>query len=512
MAEEDAITGTVRFIDRRQPPVLAGGYQIHITQVLNTVGAVDDAKVPRDEKHGTLRSFTVRGERFSLDPNEVLALFPPSANRGEYVNVLPHVVFSRPTLPWERSPSLHAKGASWLAILLFEPDEAPKLQMAQVGDLARGDFSASAKDAKDGKTRKSTLGPITASYADAYALLPKGGDGKPPAFVLDQGEHWYDPCQVIDVPVGLWAKLVASPGELSWLASVRALQNAKKADRTETGEQENSIVVGNRHPQPNSACTAHLVSLEGLAAILPEDDTYAMPTITLPGGAATHVRVVSLASWSFTSVDPKETFSGYLDNVKVDALRRPDKVQGTSDADKAVADAFIRGYTAMNHRTRLGDRTVSWFRGPLLPFAETLPLVAPPSETGDGVIGTADQAVRFDPDSGMADISYAAAWQLGRLLALQSKSFAGPLYQWKRAMSRKTAAAVVHAQLNVTFATMLGGAAPEMGATVATDRRSRPALPPPTLLHRVAQLLREDLAPTLRRGATRDPNKREQKT
>jgi hypothetical protein len=37
----------------------------------------------------------------------------------------------------------------------------------------------------------------------------------------------------------------------------------------------------------------------------------------------------------------------------------------------------------------------------------------------------------------MFDVSYAAAWELGRLLALQSKSFAINLYRWKRSHARK---------------------------------------------------------------------------
>jgi hypothetical protein len=90
--------------------------------------AGEDAPAHVDETHATTRRFSVRGERFSLDPTELLALFPPSNNNGEYVNVLPHAVFHRRTLPWERSPELRVDGASWLAILLFEADEVPPLQ------------------------------------------------------------------------------------------------------------------------------------------------------------------------------------------------------------------------------------------------------------------------------------------------------------------------------------------------------------------------------------------------
>ena len=38
----------------------------------------------------------------------------------------------------------------------------------------------------------------------------------------------------------------------------------------------------------------------------------------------------------------------------------------------------------------------------------------------------------------MLDVSYAAAWQLGRLMAVRDKSFAFALYRWKQEAARKT--------------------------------------------------------------------------
>jgi hypothetical protein len=49
--------------------------------------------------------------------------------------------------------------------------------------------------------------------------------------------------------------------------------------------------------------------------------------------------------------------------------------------------------------------------------------------------------VRYDPAIGMFDVSYAAAWELGRLLSLQSKSFSTSLYQWKRLYAQQLAQA-----------------------------------------------------------------------
>jgi hypothetical protein len=43
----------------------------------------------------------------------------------------------------------------------------------------------------------------------------------------------------------------------------------------------------------------------------------------------------------------------------------------------------------------------------------------------------------YNPDTGMLDVSYAAAWQLGQLLALQNGNFAQMLYNWKWGNTRE---------------------------------------------------------------------------
>ena len=78
---------------------------------------------------------------------------------------------------------------------------------------------------------------------------------------------------------------------------------------------------------------------------------------------------------------------------------------------------------------RQGERTVSWYHGPLIPaenkFEPQLPARA------------ADELTRYDTAVGLLDVSYAAAWELGRLLALQSKQFSVRLYNWKRAHAQR---------------------------------------------------------------------------
>ena len=70
------------------------------------------------------RQFAVAGERFSFHPSDLAAVFPPDLAAGELSGVLPHVMLSRRTLPWERSATGDA-GAPWLALLLFDDSQAP---------------------------------------------------------------------------------------------------------------------------------------------------------------------------------------------------------------------------------------------------------------------------------------------------------------------------------------------------------------------------------------------------
>jgi hypothetical protein len=392
--------GQIVFVEERQPPLPAGDFAVTVRQQLRTTDEVvrtEAQVVEEDDAHETTRRLSVRGERFALDPGELLAVFPPAENSGEYATVLPHVVFSRATLPWERSADdTGTTSSTWLALLLFDEPGAPPPRRVTVADLSR-----------DGD-----LPDAAVSYPDASA------------FRLDHGESWTDTCTVIDVPVELFAAIAPSLADLRWLAHVRQVDtSAKTATQDGTAAaQENAVLVGNRLPAPDSRCVVHLVSLEGMAPFLRPTGAGAPPALqAAPGVPATCVRLVSLASWGFVSADPRRTFGGYLESVDVGPLRPP------VPAEPTLCNAFTAGFTALPHHGADGERTVSWHRGPLVPGP-----VQPDPTVGATPAATADELVRHDPARGLADVSWAVAWELGRLLALASPAFSRALYRYKR--------------------------------------------------------------------------------
>jgi hypothetical protein len=85
-----------------------------------------------------------------------------------------------------------------------------------------------------------------------------------------------------------------------------------------------------------------------------------------------------------------------------------------------------------------------------------VPLPDPDAAQPTEPVATADELVRQDPRSGLLDVSYAAAWQIGRLLALQNKHFSVALYNWKRANAQKTALTLEREIVEETLGAALG--------------------------------------------------------
>jgi hypothetical protein len=178
-----------------------------------------------------------------------------------------------------------------------------------------------------------------------------------------------------------------------------------------------------------------------------------------------------------------------MKNLTVGRLQRP-----SASPDVRITGAFNMGFSALNHITRVGQPTVSWYRGPLLPLYMEKD---PPPDYPDGNYPNSDAPLRFDPEIGMFDVTYSVAWELGRLLGMQDGEFAAAIARLRdrniAAMHTLASRSLMHAQLrNVVdlprdFRALLGrqiwdGAVMQMwGALLgpALTRDERPILGPP---------------------------------
>lgn len=434
-----------------QPPLGAGDYRLKVGhQLVKGTTRVDSGSRPLPPEQ--VHNFTITGPRFSLDPGEIHAAYPPQNSRGTFARRLPMIVLRRRTLPWERpidgaALAAAAAPAPWMALLLFEEQEVTLLDppTSTVGYIVNADRVPNIE------------GPvlIPAPTNDELALPVAG----------------------IEVPLSKFAEVAPTEEELRFLTHVREVNTE---DKELLGMDEDgwfSVVVGNRLPEEGKKYVACLVSLEGCRVYLPTAtstrhltvrgaralrvaegrqaererrraaadrrgrvDRPGLPVaVTTPTlvtrvpiattGPVRRIRLIALARWRFECKpggDFGEIIQAIVTNNQVAMFP---EVSPTPSAIGVIRPpnplAIDTGHIPLPATTRLGESVTVWYRGPLVPTT----VARDPA----GPYHTADQARRVDPDTGMENVGYAAAFEIGRLLALADPVFAIELLRWRRA-------------------------------------------------------------------------------
>lgn len=361
-------TSTVQFIENHLPALSAGKYHLQISQILHINNQVK-------ETYQQSKTFYIASERFTLPLQSVHSVFPPESTTGDYGASLPHIVLNRSTLPWERNAGSD-HNIPWLALLLFHEDD--KLEEPEKLDLT---------DARSDSKFK---------LSDRF-----------PAELQEQNEK----ITIIKIPDHLLGNIIPTADELKLLTHVR---HVKQIRGSEVEETELAVVIANRLPKPGRNIV-HLISLEHHFL---SQSSHPSPYF------------VSLKTWEFQcqvySSESSHRFKQLLTNLTSNELgntfRLPQK-EGNEDAKKYLS----QGYVPLHHHLRNSENTISWYRSPLLPGPNsiTLPSAIFPAHTADSLL-------RYLTEIDMFDVSYAAAYQLGQLLALQDKTFSINLYNWKR--------------------------------------------------------------------------------
>lgn len=380
---EPPVGDNVYFIDHQIPDIKSGTYELKATQKLTTPSATLNAATS-----SPAQQFYIDGPRFLLEPSDILSVFPPAGSTGDHRHVLPHLALKRISIPWEtsrlkldwESGDTVADEDPWLALLLFDETDMPEVQTEKLKDLhgINANFEFHDEDQK--------VNTIEILKTQAQTLL-KGKD-------------------------------------LRFLAHIR-----QTAAGAEGGEvlSEQAFLLGNRLAKSNATSTVHLVSLANF------------PTAN---DAASNVKFISLYNWSYICPKAAPTFR----NLMMDLDARAFRLYGNEgNANKSLTNYTNKGYVPMPHFLRKGKQTFSWYRSPLLPDASCLS--SPDLTMRHG----ADHYLQFDTHSAdqqqnadtknlsgsnMLMVSYAAAWQLGRMLTLEQTDVALAIQRLKRKVAQ----------------------------------------------------------------------------
>lgn len=395
----------ISFLNQALPPLKSGPYHLNATLTVDLKNG--DAK----PTFSNTQKIVITGPRFSLPKADIHMVYPPGNASGDFRDKLPMVVLNPYHLPWEQTA--FGTNDPWIALLNFSADELAgiPIETMTLRELITGDTE------------------VTAPELDT------------------EDEDLEQKLMSVTLEKELLVKLAPRISELSYLAHVRQIRRQGTFERV-------AVVTANRLPVATKMNHALLVSLEGCKRAFEDMENKKDPK-------EPKLRLVVLAHWQFKCDAAEQgNVADLLENLDCGMLlpKQGDKQQNGKDqlAEEKAASALKAGYVPLTHRLRSGERTTSWYRGPFTPVATSRPEGEPRSFS--------DAALQFDPQTGLFNVSYAVAWQLGRLLALADPAIARSLADWRKAN-------LLHTRQKRTtrqFAQALGDSAGQL-KTTATD-------------------------------------------
>lgn len=479
--------GTFVLHDAVRPALPDGAYEINVTQTLDPPGNSVD---PLD-KH-----LVVTGPRFTLPPDQPLSFYPPNNAVGAFSTRLPQIVLRRRTLPWERYVDPADPTLPWLALVVLAPGEGQVSTGQPVDTTSLPDPDLRDSDTRDVLTvTERVVQEIFPTKEDLPWLcharevdlsdteLALGDDDGFMAVVLANRlpqpglqytaclislEGYGDDLPTKEVPADLFSRFTVYTAAEVASAAVLQRQQESLVDQVSFS--------GALAPAPardaQVAADAQPVTLVGArrAATTPQTLRDAWSSPAMPAGVnagqqagsrtksfiagttsvaglsidptlidpeARLVEFTVLKHWSFTCDQGgdfeslvRELDDGMLGTLPAPAAAAP--APGTppgapsTSPDPVITDT---GHVQVSAISRSGDRRRAWYRGP---FTARQILRAMPDDSGLlPLLHTADQARRVGPD-GLEDLSFAAAFEIGRLLAVAQPTVVAGLLSWRQ--------------------------------------------------------------------------------
>jgi hypothetical protein len=383
------------------PPPAPSGTQVTITvtQTLTEPTANVDLLSRTGPDTVTL---VIDGPQTQLAPEDIAGCYPAAGSDESPEEFLPHVALRRRTLPWERTgPAL---ATPWLALLVLKESELAR----DTGDTGGGTLS------------HMKVADLAAIDPDTRAHLT--------TWLSDDAD-----IHVAFVPTETLARVLPRTDELALLCHMKRQMTVEidaNGDRGDEVDDDCAIVIANRLPdagekeEKTERHVALLVSLEKRGDIY---DRIKNPDLTGP------TALVVVHHWTFTP-----SRGGDFEQVMRSVGVRPnggvlrfgnlpsEPPQGAATPLSGGFDALLAhgGYPREPLEHTQSENAV--YRGPLRPFPVTEP-------RSDGFAVRAAPEEFIDPQSdGALDFSHAAAFEIGRLLALHDPGIQDDLHALRR--------------------------------------------------------------------------------
>lgn len=443
-------TGEIRYFDLIQPPLAQGDYKVSIKQTFPTSVDGQTTGIPTQNQDKYIR---VEGSRWSIDPLTIHSRSPPKNEQNVILDgMLPKIVFQSKTLPWERTIDDDDE-IPWMGLLLIREDE----------------FEAYCRILPDGLTSNDTLTGTSHDFL--------GSTTDPPIQI-----------KILEISNKLLKAIGPKKEELSYLA--HGLQ-VNPRDKELCGSDEDgifSVILSNRIPsKEGTKYHACLVSFEEVLDRLPTSND--IDYITLPSSPqreeeslrvltkASHVEkqskkranqtlhqqtyvapnefdgaktlLVLLDSWTFKTGDGGD-FASRIKNIKFRKHEDESSSVGRLGSIYDFANGLEKHGTyepALLGNDMDPDVSINSFLlteiaeddGITRPCLYRGPCIAVPTnhEPKEEPYSNSDDARGIEPSTGLDVIHHAAAFEVGRLLALSDPKFVNSMTRWRILWNKK---------------------------------------------------------------------------
>ncbi|KAI0876876.1 hypothetical protein GGS24DRAFT_197578 [Hypoxylon argillaceum] len=420
---------SIKLISNSTPSLDPGLYTVRLTQPI----AVPSGK---PDTMSSEQQFIARVPQLRLGPTVAIDSVSPAPGQSEHANTLPHVVFKNAELPWER-PFSSASVTSfnrmtWIGLLTFTEDEL---------------------EVPTEYLRKWKMTPhqgvtYTSSVKAGDLREPKASGLLSPVQKMEGNFKDNDMVDCLMVKPDLIKKLFGSYkngastssfngkpdiGAFAHLAHIRSTHsNTTTSISLGDTESKVSLLMGHRVApigleQPTTMIS-HVVSLEGIDKLEFSDDS------------TEYIGLVSLHSWTWTALPTSDVdFIGTMENLaksiqplrtKKEVLDPLTKGEPANETALWVYKQLQDGYSLKPYTAITGEATTALFRGPFTPTF--------PSRMGTSArtwsTSSTDLAI-VDPKTGIVNVSYQFAWQLGHQLGTSDATFSMSLLRLRSRMA-----------------------------------------------------------------------------
>lgn len=334
-----------------------------------TITGRQDVSQPESDTFRVKKEVCIAANTRILLQQNVFSVYPPPEQQGDFAGTLPFLVLNDQTYPWIRH---------WRDDIDGKP--VPWLALIVVS----GEEGAVEMDVKN---------------SELPGLMEKGV-----YFPLKETEvtacREDDNVHILTVPKQTYRDVMPAAEDLPWLTHVKFVDLSASEDFIAEQDGWFSTMIANRFVPSfdgrSVKSTVHLVSVDGyLNGDIPAD--------------CDRVRFISIYHWSVYSEKTQDQSFVSLMN-------------GISRNSRSV-----EGQSLKPHYLRTGEKTYSRYHSPLIPYH---------TERYENLGGedryTADGRLIYDAQNGILDVSYSAAFNLGRLISLSRRTEAEKIVAWRR--------------------------------------------------------------------------------